>query len=128
MPRREIILEPAEAVYGLKKIGEEVTEELEYEPGRLHVNRYVRPKYAGAEGEGVLIAALPERPIERGIAGPGLLSHILISKYVNHLPMYRQRQQFKREGVKVAPSTLSDWVAYSCELLEPLYTALVDRV
>jgi transposase len=111
-----------------QRIGEQVTEELEYKPGRLYVNRYIRPKYARENGEGILIGSLPDRPIEKGIPGPGLLSHILISKFVDHLPLYRQLQQFKREKVDIAQSTINDWVRYSCELLEPLYESQVAEI
>ena len=121
LPRHRIRIEPEEDVSALKKIGEEITEELEYRPGKLYVNQYVRPKYAKPQDDGVIIAELPSRPIEKAIAGPGLLSHILISKYVDHLPLYRQRQQFKRQGVDIAPSTIDGWVKASSNLLVPLY-------
>ncbi len=124
LSREEIVIEPQEDVTGMKKIGADITEELEYTPGKLFVKRYVRPKYARPEGEGVVISALPSRPIEKGIAGPGLLAHVLISKYVDHLPLYRQRQQFRRQEVELAESTMCDWVKASCELLNPLYEAL----
>ena len=100
----------------MKRIGEEVTEELDYEPGKLYVNRYVRPKYARADGDGVVIGTLPVRPIEKGIAGPGLLAHVVISKYVDHLPLYRQRKRFLRHDIKLPASTLGDWVCATCEL------------
>lgn len=128
LPREEIVIEPQEDVTGMKKIGADITEELEYTPGKLFVKRYVRPKYARAEGEGVVIGTLPSRPIEKGIAGPGLLAHVLISKYVDHLPLYRQRQQFRRQEVKLAESTMCDWVKASCELLKPLYAALREEI
>lgn len=133
LPRKEIIIKPAENTDGLKKIGEEITEELEYKPAKLYVNRYVRPKYARPDSgdeqlSGVIIGMLPSRPIEKGIAGPGLLAHIAIGKFVDHLPLYRQQQQFKRLGVEIASSTLSDWVKATCELLEPLYELLRVRV
>jgi transposase len=128
LPRKEIVIEPKEDVTDLKRIGEQVTEELEYKPGRLYVNRYIRPKYARQNGEGILIGSLPDRPIEKGIPGPGLLSHILISKFVDHLPLYRQLQQFKREKLDIAQSTINDWVRYSCELLEPLYESQVAEI
>ena len=121
LPRKERVIEPECDTTGMKKIGEEVTEELEYEPGTLYVNRYVRPKYARADGEGVIIAVLPVRPIEKGIAGPGLLAHLAIGKYVDHLPLYRQRKQFLRHDVKLPASTLGDWIRATCELLTPLY-------
>lgn len=97
--REEIVIAPNEDLSTLKKIGEEITEELEYQPGELYVKRYVRPKYARSDGEGVVVATLPSRPIEKGIAGPALLAHILMSTFVDHLPLYRQRQQFRRLGV-----------------------------
>lgn len=117
LERREIIIEPDEDVSGLDKIGEEVTEELEYEPGRLYVNRYIRPKYVRGDNTGVIIGQLPSRPIERGLAGPGLLSHIMISKYIDHLPVYRQIQQFKRQDVKLAKSTVDNWLRECGKLL-----------
>ena len=120
LSRKDIVIEPDTDVSNLKKIGDEITEELEYEPGKLYVNRYIRPKYALPKDEGVIIANLPTRPIEKGIAGTGLLSHILVSKFVDHLPLYRQRQQFKRHGVVLPLSTLTDWVKQTADLLEPL--------
>jgi transposase len=121
LPRKDIVIEPQEDTHGMQKIGEEITEELEYEPGKFYVNRYIRPKYARPNEEGVVIGQLPSRPIEKGIPGPGLLSHILISKFVDHLPLYRQQKQFKRLGVNIADSTLVGWVKAGYELLLPLY-------
>jgi len=128
LPRKEIVIEPEENTSGMKKIGEEITEELEYEPGKLYVNRYIRPKYARPKDEGVVIGTLPSRPIEKGIAGPGLLAHMLISKFVDHLPIYRQRQQFLRYGVELAESTLYDWIKYSTDLVLPLVHLQRERV
>jgi len=120
--RREVIrLEPEGDVSGLEKIGEEKTEELEYLPPELYVKQYIRAKYAKPEGEGLVIAALPARPIDKGIAGPGLLAHVLISKFVDHLPLYRQQQQFRRQKVEIAESTLGGWVKACGEVLLPLY-------
>lgn len=127
--RQQIILEPAGIdVKILKKIGEEITEELEYTPGKLFVKQYVRPKYADPTTGGVICAPLPERPISKGIAGPALLAYIIISKFVNHLPVYRQLQQFSREGINIPSSTMNDWITACCKLLEPLYQALVKTV
>jgi transposase len=128
LPRKKIVIEPEQDVSDCKKIGEEITEELEYKPGKLYVNQYIRSKYALPQDEGVVIGALPTRPIEKGIAGPGLLAHVLISKFVDHLPLYRQRQQFQRHDVNIAASTLCDWVSASCELLQPLYNVLRTKV
>ena len=102
LERREIIIEPQEKTEGCKKIGEEITEELEYEPGKLFVNRYVRPKYIKPGNEGIIIAPMVERPLPKAIAGPGLLAQIIIDKYVDHLPLYRQMERFKREGIIIA--------------------------
>ena len=128
LPRRVRIIEPEENVEGMKKIGEEVTEELEYKPGTFYVNRYVRPKYALPEGEGICIGTLPTRPIEKGIAGPGLLAHINISKFVDHLPLYRQQQQFTRVGVNLASSTLTGWVRSTYRLCHPLVSLIREQV
>ena len=124
LERREIIIEPQEKTEGCKKIGEEITEELEYEPGKLFVNRYVRPKYAKANNEGIIIAPMIERPLPKAIAGPGLLAQIIIDKYVDHLPLYRQMERFKREGINIPYSTIGDWIKNGCTLIDPLYKAL----
>lgn len=97
LERREQIINPTENIDGLKKIGEEITEELEYEPGKLFVNKIIRPKYAKANNEGVIIAPMIDRPLPKAIAGPGLLAQIIIDKYVDHLPLYRQMERFKEK-------------------------------
>ena len=126
--REEIIIEPTEDITSCKKMGEEITEVLEYEPGELFVKKYVRPKYAKPDDEGVLIGKLPSRPLEKAMAGSGLLAQIVIDKYVDHLPLYRQMQRFERSGVKLSYSTLTDWVSSTCKLIEPLYEALKKEV
>lgn len=128
LPREKVILEPKENVSGFKRIGEEITEELERIPGKLFVRQYVRPKYAKPQGDGIVIADLPSRPIDKGIAGPGLLAQIIIDKYTDHLPVYRQVQRFEREGIKLSSSTLTDWISGTCSLLEPLYEQLKRQV
>lgn len=128
LERVEIFVEPKEDITGLKKIGEEITEELEYRQAVLFVNQYIRPKYAKQNAEGVLIAELPSRPIDKGIPGPGLLAHILISKYTDHLPLYRQIQQMERLGVSIPQSTMSEWFSQSCDLITPLYNVLKKEV
>lgn len=131
LERKEIIIEPGDDTTGLKKIGEEVTEQLEYEPGKLFVNKYVRPKYVKQEADEkakVLIGRLPDFPIEKGIPGPGLLSQIIVDKFSDHLPVYRQIKRYQRQGVKLSGSTINGWLTAACELLNPLYGALKSEV
>lgn len=129
LPVREVILEPEEDVGNLKKIGEEVSETLEYTPASLVKRRTIRPKYAREDQQGVVIAPLPTRPIDKSIAEACLLAYILVSKYVDHMPFYRQIQRFKREfGWEPASSTLSDWMSSCCQLLEPLYNTLKQKI
>jgi transposase len=128
LERREIIIEPVEKTAGCKKIGEEITEELEYEPGKLFVNRYVRPKYIQANNQDIIIAPMVDRPLPKAIAGPGLLAQIIIDKYVDHLPLYRQMERFKREGINIPYSTIGDWIKNGCTLIDPLGHALLKLV
>jgi transposase len=103
LERKQQVLTPGEDCSkcggNLKKLGEDVTEELEYVPGRFIVNKIIRPRMACSCCEAVLQAPMPSRPIERGRPGPGLLAHVLVSKYADHLPLYRQSQIYEREGI-----------------------------
>jgi len=108
----------------LRKLGEDVSEMLEYVPARFQVVRQVRPKLSCAHCERIVQAPAPSRPIARGLAGPGLLAHVLVSKYCDHLPLYRQSEIYAREGVELERSTLADWVGGTSELLDPLVVAL----
>lgn len=112
----------------LKLLGEDVSEILEYVPARFKVIRQVRPKLACACCERIVQAAAPSRPIERGVAGPGLLAHVLVSKYCDHLPLYRQSEIYAREGVELERSTLADWVGGTSQLLAPLVEELRRHV
>lgn len=123
LPRVEVVLEPDVDTATMKKIGEQVSEELDYQPAKLFVRRYVRPRYV-SEQETFHMAALPNRPIDKGIPGPGLLAQILMDKFVDHLPVYRQVQRYKRLGIKLSESTLGGWLGSTCELLNPLYDTL----
>ena len=132
LPRNEEVLSPGEACDHcggkLKTLGEDVTEELEYVPGRFVVNRIVRPRMACSCCEKIVQAPLPSRPIERGRPGPGLLAHVLVSKYADHSPLYSQSQIFEREGIDLDRSTLADWVGQSTALLDPLADAIGRHV
>jgi transposase len=112
----------------LKRLGDDVTEELEYVPGHFKVRRIVRPRCACASCETMHQAPLPSRPIERGRPGPGLLAHVLVGKYADHLPLYRQSQIYARDGVDLSRSTLTGWVGQCAKLLEPLADAIGDHV
>ena len=112
----------------LRRLGEDVTEELEYVPGRFIVNRITRPRFACSGCDSFTQAQLPSRPIERGRPGPGLLAHVLVSKYADHLPLYRQSRIFERDGLDLDRSTLADWVGKSTALLEPLAVAIGRHV
>jgi transposase len=128
LPRVDEIHEPKEDVSGMIKIGEEVTERLDCEPGKLFVTRIIRPKYAKKNNDGVVIADLPSSPIEKGKVGASVLALIIIQKYVDHLPLYRQIEMFKRMGMEIPSSTMSDWVKLAGELIAPLYEALVKKI
>jgi transposase len=108
----------------LRKLGEDVSEVLEYVPARFQVIRHVRPKLSCSACNHIVQAPAPSRPIARGMAGPGLLAHVLVSKYADHQPLYRQSEIYAREGVELERSTLADWVGSASELLEPLLTRL----
>ena len=112
----------------LRQFGEDVSEQLERIPATFKVIRHVRPKFACNRCEQVVEAPAPSRPIERGLAGPALLAHVLMSKYGHHLPLYRQAEIFAREGIGLDRSTLAGWVGATSELLTPLVSALRDHV
>lgn len=126
--REQIIIEPAEDTQGCRKMGEEITEVLEYEPGELYVKQYKRIRYARPEDGRILIGELPSRPLPKLVAGEGLLAQIVIDKYIDHLPLHRQMQRFERAGVKLPYSTLTDWVSATCGLITPLFDALKKEV
>jgi transposase len=112
----------------LRKLGEDVSEVLERIPSHFQVIRHVRVKLACACCDRIVQAAAPSRPIERGLAGPGLLAHVLVSKYGDHLPLYRQSEIYAREGVELDRATLADWVGGTSRLFEPLVEALRRHV
>jgi transposase len=112
----------------LRKLGEDVSEVLEYVPEHFKVIRHVRPKLSCAGCERIVQAPAPSRPIERGLAGPGLLAHVLVAKYGDHLPLYRQSEMYARGGVELERSTLADWVGGASRLLAPLVEAISHHV
>lgn len=128
--REDVVLEPDQDVRHCKKIGEEITEVLEWKPGELYVKRFIRYKYASPVAEDttvtrIIIAPLPVRALDKSIAGEGLLAQIVIDKYVDHLPLNRQLDRFKRSGVTIAESTVAGLLRSVCELIKPLGDALL---
>jgi transposase len=115
----------AEAVH---RIGETTSKVLDYIPARLRVLRIRRPKYGCRSCGTIHQAPTPERPIAKGLASPGLLAHVLISKYCDHTPLYRQSQIFARHGVELGRSTLANWVGGTTWWLEPLRARMADHV
>jgi transposase len=112
----------------LKPLGEDVSEMLEYIPASFVVIRQVREKLACGRCDKIVQAPAPSRPIARGMAGPGLLAHVLVSKYGDHLPLYRQEEIYERHGVELERATLADWVGQTSALLDPLVEALRRHV
>src|SRR5690606_35483380 len=125
LPVEEIGIHPEGDLSEMMCIGKEITEELECEPAKFYIKRYIRYKYAAKNGNGVRIAELPERVIDKGIPGAGLLAMILTNKYQDHLPLYRQKQIFARENIQIASSTIEGWTKEALIKLQPLYDQLL---
>jgi len=132
LPRHEEMHEPSctcpNCGGAMRKLGEDVTEVLEYVPASFKVIRHVRPKLSCRVCETIVQIPMPSLPIERGRPGPGLLAHVLVAKYADHLPLYRQSGVYAREGVELERSTLADWVGRSAALLDPLVVLLRKEV
>jgi transposase len=136
LPRQEVVHQPADdgactcpdCGRGMAKLGEDVTEVLDYVPGHFQVIRHVRPKYACTACDAITQAPAPAMPTPRGRATPGTLAHLLVSKYCDHLPLYRQSEIFARDGLELDRSTLSDWVGQAAWLLDPVVAGIRRHV
>lgn len=128
LPRIEEIIEPEGLIEGARKIGEEITEVLEYNPAKIFVRKIIRPKYVIKVSEQIVIGDLPSLPIPKSNAGAGLLAHIVVSKFVDHLPFYRQQQILKRQELIVSQANIGGWFNASATLLEPLYDTLEKQM
>jgi transposase len=132
LPRRDVEHLPAEGCAcrscggALRKVGEDVTEILEYRPGRFEVARHVQPAFSCRACEAMTQAPMPSLPIERGRPGPGLLAHVLVSKYCDHLPLYRQSEIYARDGLDLPRGLLAGWVGKAAALVEPM-AAFIGR-
>ncbi len=112
----------------IHKIGETISEMLDYVPARLRVLRIRRPKYGCRACGTIHQAPAPDRPIAKGLASPGLLAHVLVAKYCDHLPLYRQSQIFARQGVDLNRSTLANWVGGAAWWFEALRERMADHI
>ena len=129
LPRTDVVHAPASSCptcggADARKVGETVTEILEYIPGHFEVIRHVRPATSCCKCETMLQAPMPSLPIPRGMAGPGLLAHILVAKYCDHLPFYRQAQMYERDGVELDRGLLAEWAGHCARLVRPLVEAI----
>ena len=112
----------------MARLGEDVTEVLDYVPGHFQVIRHVRPKFACRACDAITQAAAPAMPTPRGRATPAMLAHLLVAKYLDHLPLYRQSEIYAREGLQLDHSTLCDWVGQAAWLLDPIVAAIRAHV
>jgi transposase len=133
LPRQQVLHEPAAACACcggkvLRKVADDVTEVLEYVPSSFTVMQHVRPKMSCRACETIVQAPLPSFPIERGRPGPGLLAHVVVSKYADGLPLYRQSAIYARQGVELDRSTMADWIGSAAALLRPLVEAIRQHV
>ena len=136
LPRQEIMHEPVndgactcpECGAGMAKLGEDVTEVLDYVPGHFLVIRHIRPKYACKACDAITQAPAAAMPTPRGRAAPGMLAQVLVSKYCDHLPLYRQSEIYARDGLDLDRSTLCDWVGQAAWLLQPIVAGIQKHV
>ena len=138
LPVEEVIIEPEVDTSEMEKIGELITDTLDYTPASLKIIRTRRMKYAPKEkedkkdteeGQNIVIAPSPIRPIDKSIAESGLLAHIIVKKFIDHMPFYRQIQGFKRDfNWEPSKSTVNDWFIAVCTLLQPLYEVLEQQI
>ena len=123
--REEIILSPTEVVTGLQPVGKEIPEILEYQQGELYVKKYIRSEYIQPTQDGTqakrIISAYPNIPIAKSYVGASLLTHLMVSKYIDHLPIYRQLQMFSRQKIMIEDNTVNNWFKQCCNLIVPLF-------
>ena len=136
LPRQDVVHQPQDdgactcpaCGKGMARLGEDVTEVLDYVPGHFQVIRHIRPKYACGACDAITQAPAPAMPTPRGRATPGTLAHLLVAKYCDHLPLYRQSEIYAREGLELDRSTLCDWVGQAAWLLDPVVATIRNHV
>ncbi|WP_342271328.1 IS66 family transposase [Candidatus Tisiphia endosymbiont of Parasteatoda lunata] len=129
LPREDVVLKPIDQCHAcggveFRKISDDIAETLEYVPASFKVIRHIRPRCACINCEQIVQAYPPSKAIDKGKPGAGLLAHILIQKYCNHLPLYRQSQIYEREGVEISRTTMASWAGQCARLLEPIAKAI----
>ena len=133
LPREHVVINPDPECpdcggQEFRKIEDDISETLEYVPSSFKVIRYIRPRCACTNCEKIVQAFAPSKAIEKGKAGSGLLAHVMVQKYCNHLPMYRQSQIYEREGIEISRNTMTGWAAQCSRLLNPLIEVLKQSV
>jgi transposase len=133
LPRIEVILDPPSSCPScggekFRKISDDISETLEYIPASFKVKQYIRPRCACVNCENIVQAYAPSKAIDKGKAGAGLLAHILVQKYCNHLPLYRQSQIYEREGIELSRSTMAGWVSQCARLLSPIVEGIRSSI
>lgn len=129
LPVKEIVIEPDGDTTGMTKLRSQITQTLEYTPANLYIKRIIRPVYVEKQTAKIITAELPSRPLPKAIAEASLLTYIMISKFIDHLPFYRQIKMYTRDfGWVVSSSTVNDWFIGVCNLLEPLYNKLKEKI
>jgi transposase len=133
LPREDMVLNPDPECpdcggQEFRKINDDTSETLEYVPASFKVTRYIRPRCACTNCEKVVQAFAPSKAIDKGKAGSVLLAHIMVQKYCNHLPMYRQSQIYAREGIEISRNTMTGWASQCSKLLDPLIDLLKQSV
>ena len=133
LPREDVVIEPVLQCPecgsdNFRKIGDDITEKLEVRPASFFVKRYIRPRCACVDCENIMQAELPSFAIPKGKAGSSLLSHVMVSKYADHLPLYRQSQIYQRDNIDISTSSLASMVGQCSRLLQPLIDELRSNI
>lgn len=128
LPRQIEVIEPENIPEGATRIGEEISERIEFSPGKLYVRQIVRPKYSLPEEDSIIISELPSDLIPKCMAGNSLISQFIVGKFYDHIPLYRAQGIFKRSGIDFPKATINGWISKAAELLTPLYEHIEKKV
>ncbi|QZE15253.1 transposase [Halosquirtibacter laminarini] len=128
LPRQVEVIEPDDVPEGVTRIGEEISERIEFSPDKLYVRQIVRPKYRLPEEDNIIISELPSDLIPKCMAGNSLISQFIVGKFYDHIPLYRAQGIFKRSGIDFPKATINGWIRKAAELLSPLYKHIEKKV